>query len=413
LIGSLRFWAGATARGLGHEVPEAAGGSFPEIKSAADAEAKLDPVTFLFGCTGWRKAFNLTIRPVAEEKLLRQVTGDEAHVTASRHGWHLKPGFFHDWSTSVAADFDFRPALAGPKRNRCAEWLEHLWLGADWLFTLGANQGWGYGWVKLYQGATPQENSSLEEADPPNDGESGDQGATPQENSSLEEGRRFNDPAFLQDSLLPDLADFVFAEYKFEDKIAVELKPLTSANSFFAPRKELVWTGETVGLPIPIGLSLRYALRFGMGSFSKPFGGTAGDAWDKFFFGGAQRDIPAGRFNCSMVFKTDSNGNPSPNGTQHRFRLWAWFPKGYFRTPGLPAGTPTDWCDAANRLRTALNDPSLWSAILNSGGNPTAVYFWPLDPGSLTTGAVNSVLYKSLNKIADRAKKILGRTCVP
>lgn len=381
MIGSLRFWAGAVARGLGYEVPSATGKNLPTIKTAADAEA-LDPVTFLFGCTGWRKAFHLRLATPAQTDLLSQISAEkDAHVLTSKHGWYIKPGLFHKWDKSIQAVFSIRDNIPQQKKELCFSWLRLLWQGVDKSFPLGAHQGWGYGWVKTCAGDEMSEYSLPGE------------------------GPRFEDPMFLKDSDLPDLADFIFAEYAFKENLSVQLKPLGKISGYFENGSILKWDKNlTAGLPIPIGLSLRYALRYGKGAFNKLFKNSPGDDWDKFFFGGARDGLPAGRFNCSMLFKTDKDGNPTPSGTQWRFRLWAWFPK---------KGTPSSWCDAAERLRKAMKDSKLWAEIIKPNVTPEEIYFWPLAPGRLVDAGNNSKFYSVLELISRRMKKILERTCVP
>jgi CRISPR type III-B/RAMP module RAMP protein Cmr1 len=389
LIGSLRFWAGAMARGLGHDVPAATGGKFPEIKSAEDAENKLDPVTYLFGCTGWRKAFNLTVGILGQSDLIQV---NEAHVLANLHGWHLKPGFFHNWNKSVPANFDWRPNLKREFKDRSRNWLQHLWLAVDCLFPLGAHQGWGYGMVKLNDGTRKSMQEGL---------------------SELQKGKGFSDPGFLQNSFLPDLADFVFAEYEFKLGENIKLQPLGTKNSdFFEAKKKLDWkSGLVPALPLPIGLSLRYALR-GYGKYKSPFGHSKKDNWENYFFGDVGKNKPAGRFNCSLVYKTDKDGEPKTDGEHQRFRLWAWFPKGYFSQGDFPAGTPNSWCDAAKKLRAALQDKNLWKAILQSGDMPKEVFFWPLN-STIPKSGIPTGLSSILTKIEKRVKTTLGRTCVP
>jgi CRISPR-associated protein Cmr1 len=110
LIGSLRFWAGATARGLGYELV-GDNENPPDVNTIEDTE-KLDPVTGIFGCTGWKRIFQMKIFEPLADNVNILIPSEEVHVQARNHGWTLKPGCLFPWNKPVLINHIFRRPLS-------------------------------------------------------------------------------------------------------------------------------------------------------------------------------------------------------------------------------------------------------------------------------------------------------------
>jgi hypothetical protein len=369
LLGSLRFWGQAITRGLGYKVT-GDDGKKVEIKSFDDIYKKLDANTRTFGCTDWKKIFQMEIIQPDSKKSLMQ---NEAHVLAKKHGWTLKPGLFFPWNEPIQINFSTRPFKDEHKwiRDRGLGWLALIWHIIDRLCGIGAHQGWGYGQIRLVNKLTIM----------------------------LEEGEA--EKHLSPD--LPDLADFVFAEYEFLPKTKVVLNPLGGEKDYFKRGKGLIFDpSKTPASPGPVGLSLRYLLHYG-----NPARYVSSIKWRDSFFGGMGKGNPAGRFHASFMYRVDNKGNPDPKGDRFRFRMWAWLPKSLFQDKeanGMP-----DWCSAAQMLRDELRNKSLWKEVA-SCNPPQERYFWPLtrSTGHPELGTLSTIL----SIIEDRAKNMLGRGCI-
>lgn len=375
ILGSLRFWGRAITRGLGYKVTGDDGKKI-EIKSLDDVYEKLDANTRTFGCTDWKKTFRMEIIQPDIKKLL---INSEAHVLAKKYGWTLKPGLFFPWNEPIKINFS--PRLFKDKYKEIGEtslgWLALVWHIIDRMCGMGAHQGWGYGQIRLVDKLTIM----------------------------LEEGEE--EKHLAPD--LPDLADFVFAEYEFPPDSNVALNSLGVEKYYFERGKELRFdSGKTPALPRPAGLSLRYLLHYG-----NPPGYVSPIKWGLDFFGGSGENFrtkkkdPAGRFNASFLYRVNNQGHPDPKGNRLRFRMWAWLPKGIFQDKEA-AGMP-DWCAAAQMLRDELQNKSLWKEVA-SCNPPTERYFWPLtrSTGHHELGTLSTIL----SMIENRAKRGLSRGCI-
>lgn len=363
LLGSLRFWAAAAARGLGYAIATD-NGSLLQTGDNKLAVDKLDPVTRLFGCTGWKRTFNLMVTGSSSTSLPHP---DRLNVMASKHGWYLTRGCLFPWNELVTVHHTFRKPLKAERETEGRQWLALVWDLIDRLAGIGAHQGWGYGQVRL-------EKLNLTRFD-------------------------LDDVSALHCDGWPDLADFVFGEYEFDD--VVTLLPLGGKATYF--NKTPIWDAQkrTPSLMVPVGLSLRYLLQY-------PAKGCpiTIKSWGSHIFGGAKAGLPAGRFHGSLLFKVDGGGNPDTNGKKYRFRIWAWLPKDLFtgKAGGLPA-----WYDAAQKLRDALQDTNLWLSVAGCAP-PKQCHFWPLD-NAKSIPAFRQIA-PLLGVVEDRARQSLGRTCI-
>lgn len=362
LIGSLRFWMGALARGLGYDVPPAS--EAREMTRASDA-GELDPVTRIFGCTGWRRSFSLKI-----EEPSPRMAYPLAHVDANNFGWDLHPGCWYAWDREIPIAIRQRPLPVLDYIRQCDLWMKMTWAFIDRLSGIGAHQAWGYGQIRLTE---PFDFSDLEI-------------------SALGSGAMT-----ARDPKLPDLADFIFAEYQFNETTTLNLLPLATKPRFF--RNAPFHPGPRFpALFAPIGLSLRYLLHFG-----KPGIYTASlNPWGTRFFGGTAQNDPAGRFHGSFLFRVNNEGIPDVNGSHLRFRVWAWLPKGSF----------SNWCRSAIQLFDELRNPGLWTGVAGCAP-PNVKYFWPLTsvshpPVAREIGGLSTILAQ----IERRSSTALGRTCI-
>ncbi len=145
IIGSLRWWYEAIVRGLGGDVCDTTGAGctldsqkYKDGKKAGlqDAEllthAGLCPVCQLFGATGWRRRFRLSINTVGDNTLWKSgIMNIRPH---GRHrGWYLPPGYVVNLQMRLTGELE---AL-----ERMATLLHFLetWGG------IGAKQPLGYG----------------------------------------------------------------------------------------------------------------------------------------------------------------------------------------------------------------------------------------------------------------------------
>ena len=370
IIGSLRFWAGAVARGLGLEVK-----SPKDVKAESMHDVEnLDPVNLVFGCTGWKRPFNLEIKNTVASL---PMSGNLRILTTNR-GWYLKPGFLLPWQNEVQVRFLFRNPVKDKYLKEATGWIALTWCIMHRLSGIGAHQGWGYGQIRLCNPLTYLNMIKIK----------------------IEQSTKSSN------SGLPDLADFIFGEYEFDKEIT--LNPLKQGANDYSESKQNWNLSESPALLKPVGLSLRYALHFGLGSYTSRIG-----SWNKAFFGGSgenpktKKKDPAGRFHASFIYRVDKNGNPDPEGDRLRFRVWAWLPKNVFRdkeTDGKP-----DWCTAADMLRKELCCKDLWKAVANCAP-PKECYFWPI--ARADTKVELKPLSPILKIIEDRASKVLGRKCV-
>lgn len=366
LLGSLRFWGRALARGLGHKVWGDSNGGEQEFKSIDDLK-NLDPATLLFGCTGWKKMFQMNIQAPYDNKIRQS---GRPHVPATRHGWYLSPGLLLPWTKDVQIQHHFRKIPQGYEafEKEAYGFLALVWQMIDRFGAVGAHQGWGYGLIKL-PGFLEMVLPLPDHAQPPVAG-------------------------------LPDLADFVFAEYEFKDQTDIGLINLETGRGDYFNQPMWRWQNLPV-IPKPIGLSLRYKLHHGRATYALN--------WDKAFFGGAKgagdRKDPAGRFHASFPYRVDNAGNPDPNGNNLRFRIWAWLPGNVFGSTAR--GSYPDWVSAARQLRESLQHPDLWTDVAGCT-RPTELYFWPLTRSS-GTPAINN-FSAILNPIEKRAVHLLGRS---
>jgi hypothetical protein len=363
LLGSLRFWAAAAARGLGYSIATDSGTLPQKTDKRLDVD-RLDPVTRLFGCTGWRRAFNLKVA-ASPDTLLPQL--ERLNVMAGKHGWYLTRGCLYPWDQLVTVRHIFRKPLKAELETEGRQWLALVWDFIDRLAGVGAHQGWGYGQVRL-------ETLNLTQF-------------------------YLDDVSAVHGDGWPDLADFLFAEYEFDHP--VDLLPLAKNQDFF--KNSPLWdtTGKTPSMLSPVGLSLRYLLQYPV-----PGCPTTINAWGTKFFGGAATGEHAGRFHGSLLYKVDSKGNPATNGEKYRFRIWAWLPKSIFKgeAGGLPA-----WCNAAQALRDALLDKNLWTTIAGCAP-PKECHFWPLT--SAKSIPALSRIAPLLGVIENRGRTTLCRKCV-
>lgn len=378
IMGHLRFWAGAILRGLGHPVPSATQ-DHPDVKIRDNDELAtkvnaLDPASRVFGCTGWGRIFKLIIDCSRAPNLLP--TSPDLHVLAFNHGWSLKPGYLADWTKTFSASHLFRTTQAA--------WVQEATtlLGWTWrvignLAGIGGHQAWGYGQIRL-------------------DGELPTLTSIPSGNDALPYG-----------SGLPDLADFVFAEYEWRNRNDLTLRPLGGRATFFEePGKgpsKWSWRDSIPARCRPVGLSLRYLL-----GRDQNYPSTIKE-WGEAFYGDSAEGSPAGRLHGSFLYKVDEDGLPAGNGSHLRFRLWAWLPKAKFRSTSssyLPS-----WDEAATALYDEFLRPALWAAI---GGAacppPTPVYFWPLT--SSTSRTELHALQPLLASVENRARTVLHRTSI-
>ena len=362
LIGSLRFWAGAIARGLGYKIKTDR--AHFEVKKRDDAD-HLDPVTRIFGCTGWRRVFRQTITAPTDE--LPQ--SPRVDINATNHGWRLTPGCMYPWNDTVAIDYHFRRPLSPQYEQEAEGWLYLTWYLIHCLAGMGAHQGWGYGQIRLAQ---PKLSSIA-----------------------------LDNVHEIHDSGYPDLADFVFAEYEFGDKPT--LKCLNPSKPYFQQSPSYDSTQTPVQY-LPVGLSLRYRLHHPGPVYTAP----PLRNWGPQFFGDSNGGVPAGRFHGSFIYRADKYGNPKLDGKFYRFRVWAWLPKSQF--DGSHAPLP-GWTAAAKLLQQELQNPDLWQDIAGCK-RPTECYFWPLTPADTITKAQSSCIAgiaPILHEIENRARTIPGR----
>jgi len=149
IIGSMRWWYEAIVRGLGEDACDPTGrgcifdkGKYDNAKNKGENEhealhtAGLCDVCQLFGATGWKRRFNLTI---TDNNTGSAWEGDGFNVRppSRSHGWFLKAGMVGSFTLMIRGDPDAIKRLAA------------LFIFLEKWGAIGAKSQLGYGFFEI------------------------------------------------------------------------------------------------------------------------------------------------------------------------------------------------------------------------------------------------------------------------
>lgn len=145
IIGGLRWWMEALLRGVGARIEDPT-----EAHAIYDPELEndgLDPVCRMFGATGWRRRFRLSIEPAADSTRALRTQSIQERVPGNHKSWYFR-------HKPLGGQFQIRllPFSSDPTDVMCIHELLHL--VAKWG-AVGARAQMGFGVVKVVTSAKP------------------------------------------------------------------------------------------------------------------------------------------------------------------------------------------------------------------------------------------------------------------
>ncbi len=155
IIGSLRWWFEALVRGMGYKACDSTSDNKCQIEIAkpedvAEIYGKICPVCYLFGTTGWKGRFSVSV----EKSELEKVYHDKVivKVNKEKHGWHYESGLMGN----VTLNFSYEDMVIGEKDGNLVTMdsvfpsiLKILLYLISEYEMLGAKTSMGYGVVKF------------------------------------------------------------------------------------------------------------------------------------------------------------------------------------------------------------------------------------------------------------------------
>jgi CRISPR-associated protein Cmr1 len=311
LIGSLRWWYEAIARGLGEDACGArAGESCGNGRTCAACE--------LFGNTGRARVFRWRATGGARD-------GTKVHILPAgrNRGWYYDPGLVAPSRRPIRA---YLLALRGDPREVENKVLTALRIVERWG-GLGARTQHGYGVVAA--AAHRDGQNVLPDA------------------AALTTGGVAPRPGF------PVLTDFFFAKYRLQDGVQSKWweatpPPPNDGRTWLGLRKGEAtrWGGGTGS--IPISPAVKNQLRFTPSWLAAPLGLSAQQK--DCVFGTISTPARSAKIHISAAYQV---------GARWEFRVWGWLPR-----VGVPQGL--DRAVFLQRLHSALTTPSFWQAVFGS-----------------------------------------------